>query len=150
LLKTLAMQLKLPFTWVRVFSVYGEGDNPNTLISYLFKCFKENEIPKLSSGNQLWDFLYAEDATNALYLLAKENKTGLYNLAFGESRPLKEFIIEMKDLINPEITLDFNYIYPKSNVELIANVNKIKTELEWEPKFNFVNGILTMKKLHNL
>lgn len=56
ILKTLSDQIDLPLTWVRVFSVYGEGDNPNTLISYLFKCFKKNSIPNLTKGNQLWDF----------------------------------------------------------------------------------------------
>ncbi|KEI90374.1 hypothetical protein N493_13090 [Clostridium botulinum B2 433] len=144
ILKTLSQQILMPITWIRVFSVYGVGDNPNTLISYLFRCFKENEIPKLTNGNQLWDFLYVEDAANALYLLGKKNRCGLYNLAFGKSYPLKEFIVEARDLINPESGLDFNSNMSYNIVELRANVDKIKDELGWKPRVTFKDGILKM------
>lgn len=146
ILKTLSKQLSLPFTWVRVFSVYGEGDNPNTLISYLFRCFEKNEIPKLSKGDQLWDFLYAEDAAVALYLLGKKGKYGLYNLAYGESRPLKEFVIEARNVINPNSELDFSSNTISDIIELRANIEKIKNELGWEPVVGFIDGVLRMKK----
>lgn len=149
ILNTLSKQIDLPFTWVRVFSVYGEGDNPNTLISYLFKCFKKNEIPKLTKGDQLWDFLYAEDAASALYLLGKECKYGIYNLASGKSRPLKEFIIEARDLIAPDKKLNFSSEKISNVVELRANINKIKNDIGWEPEVSFENGILKMKGEYN-
>lgn len=145
ILMTLSKQIDLPLTWARVFSVYGEGDNPNTLISYLFKCFNENEIPKLTKGNQMWDFLHGKDAASALYLLGKKNKFGIYNLAYGESRPLKEFIIEARDLIKPNSKLDFALDTSPNTVELRANVNKIKNELEWKPLVSFKEGILRIK-----
>ena len=145
ILKTLSKHIDLPLTWARVFSVYGKGDNPNSLISYLFKCFSENEIPKLTKCNQMWDFLNAEDATVALYLLGKKRKAGLYNLASGESRPLKEFVIEARDLISPNSKLDFGRKQFDNIVELRANINKIKTELGWGPAVGFKEGILKMK-----
>jgi len=42
----------------------------------------------LTTCEQLWDFLYAKDAANALYLIGKQNKEGVYNLGYGESRKL--------------------------------------------------------------
>ena len=149
ILKTLSAQVAVPLTWVRVFSIYGEGDNPNTLISYLFKCFKENKTPKLTKGNQLWDFLYAEDAAIALYLLGEKNKFGIYNLAFGESRPLKEFILEVRNLVSPNSKLDFDSEIYCNNVKLIANVDKIKSELNWEPLVSFKDGIVKMRSSNN-
>lgn len=141
-LKVLSDQITLPLTWVRVFSVYGEGDNPNTLISYLFKCFQCNETPKLTQGTQQWDFLYAGDAAVALYLLGKKYKCGLFNLAYGESRPIKDFIVEAKNLINPQVELDFSLHVLSNMVELRANVDKIKNELGWEPRVQFRDGVL--------
>lgn len=145
ILRVLSEQIALPLTWVRIFSVYGEGDNPNTLISYLFRCFKEMETPKLTRGDQLWDFLYVEDAAAALYLLGEKSNYGLYNLAFGESRPLKEFIIEARDLVSPDSELDFGMNLPANTPELMANVDKIKSELGWKPFVSFRDGILIMK-----
>jgi nucleoside-diphosphate-sugar epimerase len=149
ILKTLSKQIVLPLTWVRIFSVYGEGDNSNTLISYLFKCFKKNETPKLTKSDQLWDFLYAEDAVVALYLLGEKGKYGLYNLAFGESRPLKEFVIEARNLINPDSKLDFDSNMVYNIVELRANVDKIKNEIDWKPVVSFKDGILKMRGDYN-
>lgn len=145
ILKTLSSQINLSFTWVRAFSVYGEGDNPNTLISYLFSCFNKGEVPKLTKGDQMWDFLYAEDAVNALYLLGEKGKCGVYNLAFGESKPLKEFIIEARDLIRPNTKLNFSSEKVPNVVELQADINKIKSDLGWEPKISFKDGILKMR-----
>lgn len=144
ILKTLSVQIGMLFTWVRVFSIYGQGDNPNTLISYLFRCFEKNEIPKLTKGDQFWDFLYAEDAATALYLLGKKRKCGLYNLAYGESRPLKEFIIEARNIMNPNSELDFSLNTISDIIDLRANVGKIKSELGWKPLVNFSDGILRM------
>ncbi|HCJ58831.1 NAD-dependent epimerase/dehydratase family protein [Lutispora sp.] len=145
ILKVLSEQIALPLTWIRVFSVYGEGDNPNTLISYLFRCFQENETPKLTKGTQQWDFLYAEDAAFALYLLGQKSKCGSFNLAYGESRPLKEFVMEARNLINPDVELDFGLHVISDTVELRVNVDKIKNELGWEPFIDFGKGILRMK-----
>lgn len=145
ILKVLSEQITLPLTWVRVFSVYGEGDNPNTLISYLLRCLQENVTPKLTKGTQQWDFLYAGDAVTALYLLGEKSKCGLFNLAYGESRPLREFVMEARNLINPNVELDFGLNAPSDIVELRANVNKIKNELGWKPFVDFNEGILRMK-----
>lgn len=145
ILKTLSEQLGIGLTWVRVFSVYGEGDNPNTLISYLFKCFNEERIPELTDGSQLWDFLYAEDAANALCLFGDKEKLGLYNLAYGESKPLKEYIIKIRDLVKPESKLNFSSDSSEQSIELRANIDLIKNEIQWKPKKSFTDGILKMK-----
>ncbi len=150
ILRVLSEQIALPLTWVRVFSVYGEGDNPNTLISYLFRCFKEMETPKLTRGDQLWDFLYAEDAAAALYLLGEKSNYGLYNLAFGESRPLKEYVMEVRDLVSPDSELDFGTNISPNIVELKANIDKIKSDIGWKPTVGFKDGILKVKNHSNV
>jgi UDP-glucose 4-epimerase len=144
ILNSLANHLNIPLTWVRVFSVYGEGDNPNTLISYLFKCFRENKIPELTSGNQNWDFLHINDASKALYLLGKKGNQGIYNLASGENRPLKEFILEARSIINPTSDLKFGAEIGERVVQLRANINKIQKALGWKPEVPFAEGIQRM------
>jgi len=149
ILKVLSEQLSVSFTWVRIFSVYGNDDSSNTLlISYLVNCLKENKEPELTDCKQLWDFLYAKDAANALYLLGNMEKTGIYNLAYGESRILKDFIIEARDLLNPNIKLNFGMNKNYNKGELNVNVDKIKMETGWVPKTNFKEGILKFKKIN--
>ncbi|MGP0587782.1 NAD-dependent epimerase/dehydratase family protein [Paenibacillus timonensis] len=144
ILKTLAQQIKISLTWVRVFSVYGPGDNPNTLISYLFKCFKEGQTPQLTCGHQNWDFLYLEDAARALYLLGEKEKEGLFNLASGISRQLKEFVIEVRNLISQNSDLHFDEQKEEQVVQLKVNIAKIKEATEWKPQINFSEGIISL------
>lgn len=146
-LKVLAEQLSIPFAWVRMFSVYGNDDSNNKLlISYLVNCLKQSKEPELTDCEKLWDFLYAKDAANALYLLGNKKKTGLYNLAYGESRILKDFIIEARDLLNPNVRLKFGTNKNFNNFELNVNVDKIKIDTGWSPKTSFKEGILKFKR----
>jgi UDP-glucose 4-epimerase len=147
ILKTLSKQLNLPFTWIRIFSVYGDDDDQNTLlISYLVKCFKEKKIPELSTCENLWDFLYAQDAADALIMFGEKICAGLYNLASGESRKLKDFVTEATVLLNPNGKIDFNPNKANSGVELDVDISKIKNDLGWSPKTSFKEGILKFKK----
>lgn len=147
ILKVLSAQIKLPFSWVRVFSVYGDDDSRNKLlISYLVDCFKNNKDPELTAGEQLWDFLYAKDAANALYLVGEQKQEGIYNLGYGESRKLKDYIIEARDLLNPDIKLKFGCHQDVNGVELNVNVDKLKKATGWKPRTSFKEGILKFKK----
>jgi len=147
ILKTLSRHLNLPFTWVRLFSVYGDSEEQNTLlISYLVKCFRENTTPILSTCENLWDFLYAGDAANALFMFGEKVRAGLYNLAYGESKKLKDFVIEARDLLNPNAQIDFNPDRPGSDVEFDIDISKIKNDLGWIPKTSFREGILKFKE----
>ena len=142
ILKVMSEKINMKFNWVRVFSIYGNDDSDNKLlISYLVKCFKENIEPVLTSGEQLWDFLHAKDAANALYLIGDKEKEGIYNLASGESRKLKDFVIEARNILNPNIKLNFAKNNNFNGVELNVNVDKLKNDLGWIPKISFNDGM---------
>jgi nucleoside-diphosphate-sugar epimerase len=147
ILKVLSERLTLPFSWLRIFSIYGNDDSQNKLlISYIFSCFKNNKEPELTTCEQLWDFLYAKDAANALYLIGAQEKEGVYNLGFGESRKLKDFIIEARDILKPGIRLNFGSNENFVKFDLNVNVDKIKKEIGWYPKTSFKEGISKFKR----
>lgn len=140
-LEVLSRYLDINLAWIRVFSVYGPGDNPNTLISYLIRCFNEERVPELSKGNQIWNYLYVEDAVKALYLLGINNATGVFNLAGGQNGPLKDFILEARDMIKPNLKLNFNSLIEKNKINLNVDIRKINKTLDWQPKYSFKEGI---------
>lgn len=144
ILSVLSNHLDIGLTWARVFSVYGGGDNPNTLISYLEKCFKNNINPELTTGKQIWNFLHAKDAANALFLLGNTNTIGVFNLASEDNRELKEYIEEMKTIYETNVELLFTRYQQDIIVNLNVNVEKIKKELNWKPEITFKQGILNI------
>ena len=148
MLKSLSEQLDINFAWIRLFSAYGQYDNPNTLISYIFNCFKNNVSPILDSCYKYWEFIHVDDVSEALYLAGIKNISGLYNLSSGKSDILANFINEMKDIINTDIKIEFGSGL-KDNTELDTDINKIKKELNWIPKINFRSGIIELQAINN-
>ena len=65
----LSKDLNIEFNWVRILSVYGENDGENTLISSLIRKIRNKEAVELTACEQIWDYLYCEDAGKAFYLI---------------------------------------------------------------------------------
>ena len=129
----------------RFFSLYGPGDYKDTMvISTLNKLLRNEECP-LTLGIQMWDYLYIDDACDALAAVCvNENiPSGVYNFGSGDVRPLKEYILEMDRLCGGNGRLRFGAVpYPPTGmVSLWPDVSKLKNTLHWEPKTSFHEGI---------
>lgn len=81
--------------WVRICSVYGFGDGPNTLITYILQQMIKQEDIELTPCQQLWDYLYAKDAAEAFYrigMFVQEEK--IYCMGSGQAKPLHFYMQE--------------------------------------------------------
>ena len=78
LAEMLCKDLGITFVWARILSVYGINDGANTLISYIINCYKNNVQPVLTGGEQIWDYLYSDDAARAFRLLGQCKTQGVY------------------------------------------------------------------------
>lgn len=130
--------------WPRVVSVYGENDAPKTLISMIIRKLLLKETPSLTAGEQLWDYLYSEDAADAFYAMACHGRDGAkYVLGSGKTKPLREFMIETRDAIDPNLPLGIGEIpyYPDQAMHLEADISSLTKDTGWKPKITFEKGI---------
>lgn len=130
--------------WPRIISVYGPGDGSGTLISTIIREIMENKVPKLTPGEQMWDYLYSKDAAEALYLMAECGRDGgRYVLGSGCSRPLKEYMKIIRDEINPDAGMDIGGIpyLPGQVMHLEADISDLTADTGFVPKTSFVDGI---------
>jgi nucleoside-diphosphate-sugar epimerase len=100
-------------------------------------------------GIQKWDFLYITDAIEALLCLAqKPCEDGVYNLGSGISRPLKEYIYEIRDILGSKSDLIFGAVpYPSTGmVSTEPDISKIIDQTGWKPQIPFQKGILEVIK----
>lgn len=128
----------------RFFSLYGPDDYEGTMIVSVLKEMLENRPCRLTQGVQMWDFLYIEDAVDALVgLCEKACSNGVYNFGSGDVRQLKEYILEMAEITNTKSELQFGAIpYPDTGmVSLWPDISKLKKELDWSPQVRFAEGI---------
>lgn len=141
--QVLAKQLEIPFVWPRIYSVYGVGENPGTLVNYVIDTLKKNEIPELSPCENMWNFMYISDCTRALRLLGKDEiPDGIYHIASDDTRMLKEFVEEIRDIVAPGSALHFGarQSNPERTFWLEPDIEKIK-ECGFFCRVDLKNGI---------
>lgn len=142
--RILCHQLGLKHIWTRILSVYGPYDNENTMVMSTIKKLINGEVPKLTKGEQIWDYLYSDDAANALYLLGKCGNDGkVYCLGSGKARPLFEFIHEIRNIVNPNSNIELGAIPYNENqvMNLQTDINDLKTDVGFLPIVDFSEGI---------
>lgn len=133
----------------RFFSLYGPGDSEKTMVISMMKKMLRNEVCNLTESVQLWDFLYLDDAADALLaLIEKDARGGIYNFASGDCRPLKEFVEEMKNILNSRSVLNYGAVrYPDTGmVSFHPDNTKLKETAGWLPKVSFSDGIRMVKE----
>ena len=134
---------KIKGTWARVFSTYGPGDSSKWFIPYIVGEFKENRTPQLTKCEQIWDYLYVEDAANAIYAIAKESCQGVYNLGSGDGLKLKYVVELIKTELKSQLTPNYGAIDYRDDqvMHLQANISKLQKNAKWQPKISIEEGI---------
>lgn len=133
--------------WARVLSVYGPNDSANSMVMSTIEKLKAGIVPELTKGEQMWDYLYSRDAARAFRLIGEVGGDGkVYVLGSGKARPLAEYIKEMRDIIAPnqEIALGAIPYSDKQVMYLCADIEDLKKDTGFEPKYSFEKGIREM------
>ena len=139
-----AHQLGIDHVWVRVLSIYGLNDGPQSLITTLIQDLRAGKTPQLTKCDQLWDYLYNEDAARAFYLLGEKGVDGkTYVLGSGNAKPLRQYVEEIRDLVAPEVELGFGAIpyYPHQVMHLEADISELTADTGFYPQIPFKEGI---------
>ncbi len=143
----LCSQLNMRQNWVRILSVYGPGDGEHTLISYAINELKRGRSPELTKCEQVWDYLYCEDAAKALLAVAESGKNGkVYPLGSGQGRRLSDYIEVIRDIVNPKIELKFGNkpYYPHQPMHLVADIRELTKDTGWISNSLFAENIIKM------
>ncbi len=143
--RTECQQFGIRHVWPRILSVYGPHDGPSSMINKVIHMLLRREKPSLTEGTQIWDYLYADDAANALYHLALFGKNGgIYPLGSGKSRPLREYIELLRDTIDPSLPLGFGELAygPKQIMHLEADMSALYKDTGYVPNTDFKTGII--------
>lgn len=129
------LQKKQPFNlkWVRLFYMYGSGQNPNSLLSQLEKAVKAGDtVFNMSGGEQIRDYLPVEKVAENIVSIALQNSvTGIINCCSNKPVTVKQFVTDYIEYKNLQIQLNLGY-YPYADYEPMAfwgDDTKLKTIL---------------------
>jgi len=132
--------------WFRLFSAYGPKDDPSHMLPFLITSLLQGTCPPLTLGEQLWDYLYVEDAVEAmLSAVASLQANGIFNLASGQSQTLRTVIESVRDAIDPELVLGFGELpyRPDQMMHLEGDITRLRAATGWEPRYSLQDGLRT-------
>ncbi len=133
-----------PCTILRFFLVYGPGQSEKRLIPFVVKNSLMNNNFISSSGNQLRDFLYIDDAIDAIMkcLKNKESNGHIINICSGSPVKIKFIINKIcKKIKKGKPIFGKIALRPDEPLKLYSNYQKAKKLLGWRPKIKLEAGI---------
>ena len=141
-------ELGIRHIWTRILSVYGPNDGKGSMIMSTILKLSEGQRASLTAGGQKWDYLYSEDAAQAMLLLGKNGISGrIYVIGSGKAEPLKEYIEQLNESVRLQNgstgELGFGDIpYGEKQVmHLEADISLLKADTSFEPQTDFTEGI---------
>jgi dTDP-6-deoxy-L-talose 4-dehydrogenase (NAD+) len=130
-IESLSLNFSFDFKWVRLFYMYGDGQNPKSLISQLDKALLENqETFNMSGGMQVRDFLHISTVAEYIVSIASQNEIkGIVNCCSGMPVTVKDFVLKYLESKNKKIQLNLGY-YPYATyepMEFWGDITKLKS-----------------------
>ncbi len=125
-------------------NIYGPGETSPRLINSTIRKLLKGEHVAFSPGNQLYDFIYVDDAASFFSAIGEKGRPGkTYYIGNKTPRPLKEFLLEVRDVVSPGCTLGLGEL-PFRGISLTYiefDTKTAETELGVMPRVSFPEGI---------
>lgn len=144
MLETRARILQIPFNWTVIPSTFGEGRKDNNIITYTITSLLRRERPSYGYLQQMWDFLYVKEVVRALRLIGDRGQASKnYGIGSGVFRPLKDYIVMIRDIIDPNLELGIGDIpsYSDKVFSSCVSIYDLTKDTGFVPQIGFDEGI---------
>ncbi len=134
----------LPVNITRCSNNYGPYHFPEKLIPLMIiNALHDKPLPVYGDGLNIRDWLYVEDHCRAIDLVLHKGVTGeVYNVGGNNERTNIDIVRRILQALNkPESLIKYVQDRPGHDRRYGIDATKIRTELGWEPKYNFESGI---------
>lgn len=142
--ETVAKLNGIEFIPVIITNIYGVGEKSARMIYTSINKLVHNEHCSFTAGYQTYDFIYITDAINSIIAVAEKGKAfNRYYIGSGEPKPLREFLLEMRDIVDPEAELGLGDI-PFKGVDISYDqfdLKKVERDTGYKNEVPFAEGI---------
>lgn len=123
---------------------YGPNQDPSKFIAKCITNLLDNrKIPLYGTGQNIRDWLYVEDNIDAIDLVFHKAKAGgIYNVGGQCEKTNLEVIDTLLKLLHRDKSF-IKYVAdrPGHDFRYALDINKIRKELGWSPRYSFEDGI---------
>ncbi len=142
--ETVAKMNDIEFIPVIITNIYGVGEKSARMIYTSINKLIHKEHCSFTAGYQMYDFIYLTDAINSIIAVAEKGKAfNRYYIGSGEPKPLREFLLEMRDIVDPESELGLGDI-PFKGVDISYDqfdLKKVQRDTGYINHVSFSEGI---------
>lgn len=135
---------KFPAVILRLFLIYGPGqDNRRFLPQIIQGCLENRQFP-VSEGTQIRDFCYVEDVVEAIFCCfdCPSVDGQIANIGSGEPKQVREMIEMVVNLVGSGRPQFGKIPYrPAENMLLFADISNSKKILNWSPQWSLQDGV---------
>ncbi len=148
--QALALQLKIPFTALRLFNVFGPGEAPHRLLPSIIQALDQDRPVDLTGGEQQRDLLHVDDVAEAILAAASSQQLkpfAAYNVCSGHAvriRGVGEVAAKLMD--KPQSLLQWGKLPYRSDEPMwvVGDPTRFQHVTSWRPKMNLIEGIRNM------
>lgn len=142
--ETVAKINGVEFIPVIITNIYGIGEKSARMIYTSINKLLKKEHCSFTAGYQTYDFIYISDAINSIIAVAEKGKAfNRYYIGSGEPKPLREFLIEMKNIVDPEAEIGLGDI-PFKGIDISYSqfeLKKVEEDTGYVNEIPFSKGI---------
>lgn len=128
---------------IRPFNVYGVGQNEKFLVPHIINQALSREFIEVMDLTPKRDYIYIDDLVKAIVSAMNSDKQfAIYNAGSGNSYSVKEIIDIVQGIVGSNKEVRSKNCSRENEVDdVVADCQKIKTELNWMPEHTLVSGL---------
>lgn len=142
--ETVAKLNDIEFIPVIITNIYGAGEKSARLVNTSIRQLLNGEHCSFTEGKQTYDFIYITDAIASIVEVAEKGKPfNRYYIGSGNPKPLREFLLEMKDVVAPDAELGLGDL-PFNGIDISYSqfkLKKVQEDTGYVNKISFKDGI---------
>jgi nucleoside-diphosphate-sugar epimerase len=143
LLSGFSKQTGLSSAWGRLFFLYGPYEQSGRLVASVIRSLLQEQPALCSQGQQIRDFLYVQDAADALVALLDSNVEGAINIASGIPVSVADVVEQLAELMQHPELVRLGAL-PETGDDphlLVADTTRLRNELGWSPRYQLSDGL---------
>ncbi len=128
---------------MRPFNIYGSGQSKDFLIPRVIDQLSSKKIV-LKDPNPMRDYIYIDDMISAYNKAAayESKEFEIFNIGAGISYSVKDIVDRAIDLSQKEVEVTYTNETRKNEImNTVANIQKAKEKLGWQPRIDINNGL---------
>ena len=142
--RAMANDMEVQYIRTIITNIYGPGEKSARMLNTTLRKLLQKEHCSFTSGEQYYDFVYIDDAAKMFVELGKKglpNKT--YLIGSSHPRPLKEFLLDLRDVVDSTAELGIGEIKMKGiSLDYYKfDLEAVKEDTGFEPMTSFKDGI---------